>query len=197
LETANQAPKLKGEKEWEEDHFSTVTNVRKWEEHGREWGSGNLAGMSHRQDDVDIHPTYVSVIVKSKVLRVVLPVEVLSDKGIARRIAASGYLELVMPKVRPNEDATGLVHVRDLVSRDRHAMEKVGSDYTGTAKNTSIKEIRCQQKRERLGESLMKAASVVDSLKFVRNQCSDPKSASSRCDDGDDDDGEDEPPPLM
>jgi protein TilB len=246
VETANQAPKLKGEKEWEEDHFSTVTNVRKWEEHGREWESGNLAGMSHRQDDtvtkqdggikqcnqgkyqfwleeecsknkktsnlimrvavpkflstslidVDIHPTYVSVIVKSKVLRVVLPVEVLSDKSIARRIAASGYLELVMPKVRPNEDATGLVHVRDLVSRDRHAMEKVRSDYTGTAKNTSIKESRCQ-KRERLGESLMKAAGVVDSLKIIRNQCSDPKSASSRCDDGDDDDGEDEPPPLM
>jgi protein TilB len=145
---------------------------------------------------VDIHPTYVSVIVKSKVLRVVLPVEVLSDKSIARRIAASGYLELVMPKVRPNEDATGLVHVRDLVSRDRHAMEKVMSDYTGAAKNTSIKESRCQ-KRERLGESLMKAAGVVDSLKIIRNQCSDPKSASSRCDDGDDDDGEDEPPPLM
>jgi len=245
VETDNQAPKLKGEKEWEEDHFSTVTNVRKWEEHVREWESGALVGMIHRQDDtvtkqdggikqcnqgkyqfwfeeecsknkksstlimrvaipkylstslidVDIHPTYVSVIVKSKVLRVVLPVEVLSDKSIARRIAASGYLELVMPKVRPNGDAIGLGHARDLVSRDRHAMEKVGSDYTGTAENT--KESRCQQKREQLGESLMKAAGVVESLKIVRNHYSDPKSASSRCDDGDDDDGEDEPPPLM
>jgi protein TilB len=245
--TANQAPKLKGEKDWEEDHFSTVTNVRKWEGRGRERESSNLAEMSHRQDDavtkqdggikqcnqgkyqfwfeeecaknkksgllimrvaipkylstslidVDIHPTYVSVIVKSKVLRVVLPVEVLSHKSVARRIAASGHLELVMVKVHPNEDAIGLGHVRDVISRDLRAIEKVRSDYTGTADNTSIKENRCPQKRERLGKSLMKAARVVESLKIVSNQCSDQESVSSRCDYGDNDDGEDEPPLLM
>ncbi|KAL3787156.1 hypothetical protein ACHAW5_004726 [Stephanodiscus triporus] len=243
-EASNQAPKPKGEMEWEDDHFRTVKNVRKWEEDDRNRESSNLTGMRHRQDDamgggikqcnqgkyqfwfeeeyakneksgtlimrvaipkylstslvdVDIHPTYVSVIVKSKVLRVVLPVEVLSDRSVARRIAASGYLELVMPKVRPNEVVIGLGHVHDLISRDQHASKKVGKDCTGTAESAAIKENRCQQKRERLGELLMKASGVVDSLKIVRNQCPDAKPASSRCDDGGGDDDEDGPPPLM
>ena len=63
--------------------------------------------------DVDIHPTYVSIVIKSKISRVILPVEVTSTQSVARRSAASGYLELVMAKADPNEVVIGLGHVRD------------------------------------------------------------------------------------
>ncbi len=246
-ETANQAPVLQGEKEWEEDHLSTVTKVRKCEERDREWESSNLERTRHRQDDdvtrrnggikqcnqgkyqfwfeeehatnktsgnlimrvatpkylstslidVDIHPTYVSVITKSKVLRVVLPVEVLPDRSVARRIAASGCLELLMPKVHPDHIAIGLEHGGDLNGRNRHATTKISGNHAGSVVSTSINKNESHQKRERLGESLMKAAGVVDSLKFVRSQCPDAKAAPICHDNGNDDDDEDEPPPLI
>lgn len=49
--------------------------------------------------DVDIHPTYVSVVIKSKVLRLSLPVEVQSEASTAQRSLATGKLLIKMPKV--------------------------------------------------------------------------------------------------
>ena len=147
--------------------------------------------------DVDIHPTYVSVITKSKVLRVVLPVEVLPDRSVARRIAASGCLELLMPKVHPDHIAIGLEHGGDLNGRNRHATTKISGNHAGSVVSTSINKNESHQKRERLGESLMKAAGVVDSLKIVRSQCPHAKWAPICYDYGNDDEDEDEPPPLI
>ena len=52
--------------------------------------------------DVDIHPTFVSVVIKSKVLRLCLPVEVNSDASIAQRSTTTGHLLLTMPKSKPH-----------------------------------------------------------------------------------------------
>jgi hypothetical protein len=52
--------------------------------------------------DVDIHPTFVSVVIKSKVLRLCLPVEVNSDASIAQRSTTTGHLLLIMPKSKPH-----------------------------------------------------------------------------------------------
>mmetsp|Transcript_19530 Transcript_19530/g.42430 ORF Transcript_19530/g.42430 Transcript_19530/m.42430 type:complete len:263 (-) Transcript_19530:170-958(-) len=246
-QTSNQAPKKKGEKEWEEEHKGTVEKTREREVRGREWESSDKAESQRLQGetvtkkdggikqcnqgkyqfwfedesgkdgncknagslimrvaipkylstslvDVDIHPTYVSVVIKSKILRVVLPVEILSDKSVARRSAASGYLELVMPKVDPNAIAIGLGHVRDH-GKDRKAMKELGSDYNqSTAKETESKENATQKKREHLGQSLMKEARMIDSLKIIQNQGLEVKnSVLSNCDEDDNDDG---PPPL-
>lgn len=142
--------------------------------------------------DVDIHPTYVSIVIKSKILRVILPVEVTSTQSLARRSAASGYLELVMPKADPNEVVIGLGHVRD-----RKAMKDLDdcNKKDGTEAMMDSKENKTLKKRERLGQSLMKEAGVVESLKIVQScEGLDRKdlALNSICDDDDD-----EPPPLV
>ena len=137
--------------------------------------------------DVDIHPTYVSIVIKSKILRVVLPVEVLSDKSIARRSAVSGYLELVMPRADSSEDVIRLGHVLD---NDGEVQTKIGN---GIYENTTLK------KRERLGQSLLNDAGKIQMLKIVENKSSDTTNSTNRfCDDGGDVEEEDtEPPPLF
>jgi len=144
--------------------------------------------------DVDIHPTYVSIVIKSKILRVILPVEVLSSQAVARRSQASGYLELVMPKADPNELVIGLLHVRDNTSKNRQAMKELdgvcntSSAAKGvtcnTGKTTTLK------KKERLGESLLNEAGVVESLKIVQSKVADGSTLNNSDDD-------DEPPPLF
>jgi len=227
-ETAQQAPRPKGEREWEEEHRDAVQKAREREEVGREWERSHSRNQLHgdgdtkrdggikqcnqgkykfwfeeessslvmRVDlpkhlstsliDVDIHPTYVSVVVKSKVLRVILPAEVLSDQSLARRSAASGCLELTMPKVDPNEVVIGLGHVRE-----RTTKEPPGSDRTRDGM------LHTRNKRERLGHFMMKEAGIKNSLKIIEAQCSGDKSLVLNTDNEDEDeDDDDEPPPL-
>ncbi len=49
--------------------------------------------------DVDVHPTYVSMIIKSKVLRLRLPAEVKVAESKCQRSKTSGSLLIIMPKV--------------------------------------------------------------------------------------------------
>lgn len=60
--------------------------------------------------DVDIHPTYVSVVIKSKVLRLSLPVEVQSEASTAQRSLATGKLFIKMPKVNSTNGVLDLVN---------------------------------------------------------------------------------------
>jgi len=64
--------------------------------------------------DVDVHPTYVSVVIKSKVLRLNLPAEVDADQAKAQRSKTTGHLVLIMPKCNPDENALSIrVAARD------------------------------------------------------------------------------------
>lgn len=49
--------------------------------------------------NVDVHPTYISIIIKSKVLRLRLPSEVKVGESKCQRSKTSGSLLVVMPKV--------------------------------------------------------------------------------------------------
>lgn len=49
--------------------------------------------------DVDVHPTYISIVIKSKTLRLNLPVEVKSEESSAQRSSTTGHLMVQMPKV--------------------------------------------------------------------------------------------------
>lgn len=49
--------------------------------------------------DVDIHPTFVSIVIKSKVLRLRLPAEVKAGEGKCQRSKVNGALSVIMPKV--------------------------------------------------------------------------------------------------
>lgn len=53
---------------------------------------------------MDVHPTYVSVIIKSKVLRLVLPVEVKAEESTAKRSLTTGHLLITMPKFNPKDE---------------------------------------------------------------------------------------------
>lgn len=58
--------------------------------------------------DVDVHPTYCSVVIKSKVLRLNLPAEVRSAEAKCERSKLTGELLVVMPKQDASENARGL-----------------------------------------------------------------------------------------
>jgi len=49
--------------------------------------------------DVDVHPSYVSIVIKSKVLRLRLPAEVKSEESKCQRSKLAGSLLIIMPKV--------------------------------------------------------------------------------------------------
>lgn len=49
--------------------------------------------------DLDVHPTYVSVVIKSKTLRLALPCEVKADQASAQRSKTTGHLVVTMPKL--------------------------------------------------------------------------------------------------
>mmetsp|Transcript_2345 Transcript_2345/g.4366 ORF Transcript_2345/g.4366 Transcript_2345/m.4366 type:complete len:477 (-) Transcript_2345:50-1480(-) len=116
-------PKFKSEKDVEQDQLQAVDKVRRVEKEkgddikqcneGR-WefwfdeekqpgyltlGVGVQKHLSSSLIDVDVHPTFVSVVIKSKVLRVKLPTEVKAGECTAQRITTTGYLIITMPKL--------------------------------------------------------------------------------------------------
>jgi protein TilB len=54
--------------------------------------------------DVDVHPTYVSVIIKSKTLRLRTLCEVQAESSKCQRAKTNGALMIIMPKVNKNEN---------------------------------------------------------------------------------------------
>ena len=58
--------------------------------------------------DVDVHPTYLSLVIKSKVLRLRLPAEVKSTESKCQRSKTTGSLLVIMPKLNPKENAVTL-----------------------------------------------------------------------------------------
>ena len=138
-EEAN-VPRVKGEADHEEDQQAAIDQARKREERGdikqcnegrwqfqfdEESQPGSVLlrvpvakFLSSTLIDVDVHPTYVSVVIKGKVLRLVLPAEVRAEDSTAQRSATTGHLLLIMPKVNKDEN---MVSVR---AARRHKEEK-------------------------------------------------------------------------
>jgi protein TilB len=125
--------------------------------------------------DVDVHPTYVSIVIKSKILRVILPLEIVSDRAVAKRVASSGHLELIMPKMNPDEVAIGVPRVRSTDISRGEIGSHVNRKSDGKQRVT---------KRERLGQALMQEAITVESLGVIAAKTNG-------------EDEEDEPPPLF
>ena len=133
-------PRVKGEADHEEDQQAAIDQARKREERGdikqcnegrwqfqfdEESQPGSVLlrvpvakFLSSTLIDVDVHPTYVSVVIKGKVLRLVLPAEVRAEDSTAQRSATTGHLLLIMPKVNKDEN---MVSVR---AARRHKEEK-------------------------------------------------------------------------
>lgn len=111
------------ERDYEKEHEDAVERVRREEEekgsrvrqcNQGQWrfklddedGEGNVVlevDLPRHLDtslvDLDVHPTWVSMVIKNKTLRLELPEEVHADRGSAKRSTASGNLVVTMPKV--------------------------------------------------------------------------------------------------
>jgi protein TilB len=115
------------ERDYETEHLSTLQKQRKKErEQGvavRQCNEGRYKFRMTEEDgegnvileidipkfvdtslvDVDVQPTYVSVVIKNKTVRLTFPEEVKPDDGIAQRSQITGTLKLVLPKLDPTK----------------------------------------------------------------------------------------------
>jgi len=129
IERANQ-PRIRGEKEFEQEQRVATDKAREREERGdiRQCNEGKWVFQFNEEQkpgyvlldisiqkhlsssliDVDIHPTYVSIVIKSKILRLILPAEVKAEESTAKRSTTTGHLLLCMPKVDPEENMIGI-----------------------------------------------------------------------------------------
>lgn len=73
--------------------------------------------------DVDVHPRYVSLVIKNKKLLLHLPAEVTSAHSSAQRSKTTGHLAVRMPKVDPGENAVALRAARRAHEDARAAQE--------------------------------------------------------------------------
>jgi len=128
-EKANQ-PK---ERDYEKEHAAKREEIRRKEEESGEVEARqkNEGGWSFRWDeesrrgfvllevslsrhldssliDVDVHPSYISIVIKSKLLRLRLPAEVRSEEAKCQRSKVTGSLTVVMPKLNTKENAISM-----------------------------------------------------------------------------------------
>ena len=171
-EKAN-TPHVKGEADYEEDQQAAIDQARRREERGDikqcnegRWqfrfdeesrpGSVLLSVpvakfLSSTLIDVDVHPTYVSVVIKGKVLRLVLPAEVRAEDSTAQRSATTGHFLLIMPKVNQAEN---MISVR-AARRHREAKEAAGRK---EREETGSSIIRPESSRSGLASEMMEEA---------------------------------------
>lgn len=85
--------------------------------------------------DVDVHPTYVSIVIKSKLLRLHLPAEVKSSETKCQRSKTTGSLVLTMPKLNIKETT-----IFSKVEEQKKINEKLDNKRRGTApkKNKTV-----------------------------------------------------------
>eukprot|EP01033_Poteriospumella_lacustris_P007203 gene7204-5185_t len=89
--------------------------------------------------DVDVHPTYISVIIKSKLLRLRLPSEVQVSTSRCQRSKTSGHLSVIMPKVNPREPAlTVKMDPKQLRANANQARQASASSSSSSATNSAI-----------------------------------------------------------
>ena len=157
-EKANQ-PKKRGEKEFAEEQRQKILEQREREESGHvkqcnegKWkfhfdederpgyvllDVGVQKHLSSSLIDVDVNPSYVSVIIKSKTLRLTLPAEVESESAKACRSKTTGHLLITMKKVDPKENMIALRAARKAAekkvkeAKEREAQEKLSRKTRG------------------------------------------------------------------
>lgn len=172
--------------------------------------------------DVDVHPTFVSVVIKSKVLRVKLPIEVKAGKCTAQRITTTGHLMITMPKcddskpVLTSQARDSTLSKNNIVDtptpscfRRKCLQQELVLDamenHTGTVRLQGIVKTNDTIEDECIGLDKVRIDMVEKSTKQKSHNCEVVTIESSRnvtmCKDGgeeeEDDDDDDLPPPLL
>ncbi|GMI05699.1 hypothetical protein TrRE_jg10733 [Triparma retinervis] len=163
-------PQYRGEKEFEAQQKEAIDKARTREDRGevRQCNEGkwpfrfdedakkgyvqlDVTVQKHLSStliDVDVNPDYVSIVIKSKVLRLVLPAEVEAEGAVASRSKTTGHLVVTMKKVDPNENMVALRAAR------KHAEKKVADERRRAASERAAKE------GEKLGAQMLLSGSV-------------------------------------
>eukprot|EP00947_MAST-08B_sp_MAST-8B-sp1_P002019 g2019.t1 len=76
--------------------------------------------------NVDVQPTYVSVVIKKKVLRLEFPAEVNPDRGKCQRSTTTGTLTLTLPRADNKKVLKSFVDVKKEKEAQRKAEERAG-----------------------------------------------------------------------
>lgn len=179
-ETAN-APR---QRDYEKEQAEALAAIRKKEEETgeREVKQKNEGGWGFRWDeetkqgcvmldvevarhldssliDVDVHPNYISIVIKSKVLRLRLPAEVKVAESKCQRSKTTGSLQVIMPKVNPKENAItirGEIRYKNLQTKDN-----ISSTENNNANNKSGSVFR-KPKKLSMQEQLLAEAQSLD-----------------------------------
>mmetsp|Transcript_28113 Transcript_28113/g.33296 ORF Transcript_28113/g.33296 Transcript_28113/m.33296 type:complete len:262 (-) Transcript_28113:201-986(-) len=176
-EMANQ-PKRRGVEEFEQEQKEAIERARQREEKGTilqcnegKWkyafNEGNKPGhiqldisiqkhLSSSLIDVDVHPTYISVVIKSKVLRLLLPAEVISEQSVAQRSITTGHLLVTIPKCNPEENVLLLSSTTSTSSQQQQQQRRNESTVKTADKRT---------RRSGLNQDMIQASSLSKQLK--------------------------------
>lgn len=149
------APK---QRHYEQEHQQSIANIREKEEQIVEkeeeikqkneggytfyWDEDSQKGklclevvLSKHLDssliDVDVHPMYVSIIIKSKLLRLKLPCEVKASDSKCQRSKTTGSLVVMMPKMNTKETLC-------LVSKDTFKQQQQQQGRCNTSNTVSM-----------------------------------------------------------
>jgi len=110
--------------------------------------------------DVDVHPTYISVVIKSKVLRLLLPTEVISEQSVAERSIVTGHLLVTIPKCNPEENVL-LLSSTTSTSSKQHQQQHQRRRNEINVKTAADKRTR----RSGLNQDMIQASSLSKQLK--------------------------------
>lgn len=121
---------------------------------------------------VDSHPTYITIVVKGKVLRLRFPEEVNSDAGTAKRSATTGDLVITLPHaVRRSTGA------RAVGSAGGDAADGRGDGAGATAASQRTRRLAAPQK---LADALLEESKAVSVAGIVRPKDEHMKEVKSR-----------------
>eukprot|EP00550_Attheya_septentrionalis_P007418 CAMPEP_0198295722 /NCGR_PEP_ID=MMETSP1449-20131203/29214_1 /TAXON_ID=420275 /ORGANISM="Attheya septentrionalis, Strain CCMP2084" /LENGTH=454 /DNA_ID=CAMNT_0043996115 /DNA_START=26 /DNA_END=1390 /DNA_ORIENTATION=+ len=150
--------------------------------------------------DVDVHPTFVRIVIKSKLLRLVLPCEVQAKESIAQRSATTGHLVISMPKVQltNNHDNAQMISLPSCSKQETTPAAAI-NDYDATmgSKLTPLKgpvqiEGLVKIGHGGIGKQEQSIPQTALGMKVIRTT-----RISAINTNHDEDDGEEHPPPLF
>ena len=161
--------------------------------------------------DVDIHPTYISVVIKSKVLRLCLPAEVKSEASTAQRSTTTGHLLITMPKCDPDCNVLdAFPAVKESINIDQKRSKTDGNACTRNGRKIGLQQAMIQEAKETLkgpvtlyglvkeSDGGIRQENIVRPLDLVESSSKRiPKKEDVECGTIDDSDDDEEPPPLL
>ena len=113
--------------------------------------------------DVDVHPLYISVVIKSKLLRLRHPAEVKASEATCQRSKATGHLLVIMPKLNSKEN---IVTSRGNV---RHAAEQAAKAKAkpAPARKLTMQEQMMQLAMEEAAKTNQKPSATAESASLT------------------------------